>query len=78
MRVLALCAIVIAGSTFASAVESIYGWSNVKPVAQQTWDTGYKWSAEKLDYVYQLGDEVSNFQLKREEKTAQSNQSSVK
>ena len=48
MRVIALCAVVIAGSTFATAVESIYGWSNVKPVVQKTWDTGYRWGKAML------------------------------
>jgi hypothetical protein len=73
MRILALCAIVIAGSTFATAVESIYGWSNVKPVAQQTWDTTYKWGAEKVDQAFQLGDEISKIDLNRKDNTAHVN-----
>ncbi len=53
MRVLALCAVVIAGSTFATAVENIYGWSNANLVAQKSWDTAYQWGGEMLDRVYQ-------------------------
>lgn len=55
MRVLALCAVIIAGSTFATAVENIYGWSNVKPVAQKSWDASYKWGADMVEQVHRLG-----------------------
>jgi len=48
MRVITLCALVIAASTFASAVENIYGWSNVKPVAEETWQNGYAWGKQML------------------------------
>ncbi len=70
MRVLALCAVVIAGSTFATAVENIYGWSNVNPVAQKTWDTGYKWGGEMLDRVYQSRNAAPSSKLTRDDKTA--------
>jgi len=48
MRVLTFCALIIAASTFASAVENIYGWSNVKPVAAGAWENGYAWGKEML------------------------------
>ncbi len=38
MKVIAFCAIVIAGSTFTMAVEDVYGWSRVAPQAQAAWD----------------------------------------
>ncbi len=71
MRVLALCAVIIAGSTFATAVENIYGWSNVKPVAQQTLDSGYKWGAELIDRLYELRDAPPDSKTTREKKNAQ-------
>jgi hypothetical protein len=73
MRVLALCAVVIAGSTFATAVENIYGWSTVQPVAQDTWDTSYKWGAEMIGRVYQSGKPPHIPELTRNDKTAQIN-----
>jgi hypothetical protein len=44
MRTINLCAIVIAASTFAMAVEYVYGWSNVKPLTEDTWNTISQWS----------------------------------
>ena len=38
MKVIAFCAIVIAGSTFTMAVEDVYGWSRVGPQAQAAWN----------------------------------------
>lgn len=43
MRILTFCAIVIAASTLASAVEQIYGWDKVKPVAEEAWSAAYDW-----------------------------------
>ena len=71
MRVVALCAVIIAGSTFATAVENIYGWSNVKPIAQKTFDSGFKWGAELIDSVYELRDPPPASKSTREKKTAQ-------
>ena len=65
MRVIALCAIVIAGSTFATAVENIYGWSNVKPVVQKTWDTGYRWGKTMLDSDHQSRNAAATAKLTR-------------
>lgn len=48
MRALTFCAFIIAASTFTSAVENIYGWSNVKPVAEQAWENGFAWGKEML------------------------------
>ena len=44
MRVINICAVVIAISTFTMAVEYVHGWSNVKPVARNAWNTAYHWS----------------------------------
>jgi hypothetical protein len=44
MRIINLCAIVIAVSTFTMAVEYVYGWSNVKPLTEDTWSTISQWS----------------------------------
>ncbi len=63
MRVLALCAVVIAGSTFATAVENIYGWSNLKPVVQKSWDAGYRWGRAMLDPGRQSGNSVPSAKL---------------
>lgn len=65
MRVIALCAVVIAGSTFATAVEHIYGWSNVKPVAQKTWDSGYRWGKAMLDPEHQSRNAAASAKLTR-------------
>ena len=46
MKTLTFCAMVIAVSTFATAVEDLYGWSNVQPVATAAWDAAYGWGTE--------------------------------
>ncbi len=73
MRLITLCAVVIAGSTFATAVENIYGWANVKPVALKTWDAGYRWGRTMLGPEHQIGNAVSNAKLTRDDKTAKIN-----
>ena len=39
-----ICAVVIAISMFTMAVEYVYGWSRVKPLAEDSWTTAYQWS----------------------------------
>ena len=48
MKVIAFCAIVIAGSTFTMAVEDVYGWSRVAPQAQAAWDYTQELGAELM------------------------------
>jgi hypothetical protein len=45
MRIVNICAVVIAASTFATAVESVYGWGKVAPLAEQAWTTTYEWGS---------------------------------
>ncbi len=44
MRIINICAVVIAISMFTMAVEYVYGWSRVKPLAEDSWTTAYQWS----------------------------------
>ncbi len=44
MRIINICAVVIAISMFTMAVEYVYGWSSVKPLAEDAWNTVYQWS----------------------------------
>ncbi len=44
MRIINICAVVIAISMFTMAVEYVYGWSKVKPLAEDAWSTVYQWS----------------------------------
>jgi hypothetical protein len=44
MRIINICAVVIAVSMFTMAVEYVYGWSRVKPLAEDAWNTAYRWS----------------------------------
>ena len=44
MRTINICAVVIAISMFTMAVEYVYGWSKVKPLAEDAWSTVYQWS----------------------------------
>ena len=44
MRVINICAVVIAISMFTMTVEYVFGWSNVKPLAKDAWSTAYQWS----------------------------------
>ncbi len=43
MRILNICAAVIAISVFTMAVEYVYGWSEVTPLAEDAWNTVYQW-----------------------------------
>ncbi len=45
MRTIMFCAVVIAVSTFAMAVENVYGWAKVTPLAREAWASAYEWSA---------------------------------
>ncbi len=44
MKIIKLSLFIIAISTFASAVEDIYGWSNVKPLVEDAWTASSNWS----------------------------------
>ena len=44
MRIINFCAVVIAISTFTMAVEYVYGWSKVRPLAEDAWNSVYQWS----------------------------------
>ena len=44
MRIINICVVVIAISISAMAVEYIYGWSKVKPFAEDAWNIAYQWS----------------------------------
>ncbi len=44
MRIINICAVVIAISMFTMSVEYVYGWSKVKPLAEDAWNTVYQWS----------------------------------
>lgn len=46
MKTIAFCAVIIAGSTFAMAVEDVYGWSKLRPQAEAAWGYAYEWGAE--------------------------------
>lgn len=55
MKTIVFCAIVIAGSTFAMAVEDVYGWSKVRPHAEAAWD-----------YAFGLGAELAGIEARAE------------
>ncbi len=44
MRIVNISAVVIAISMFTMAVEYVYGWSKVKPLAEDAWNNVYQWS----------------------------------
>ncbi len=44
MRIINICVVVIAISISAMAVEYVYGWSKVKPLAEDAWNIAYQWS----------------------------------
>lgn len=50
MKIVNLCAIVMAASLFAMAVEYVYGWSNLEPVAQQAGNMVYQWTDGRLGW----------------------------
>jgi len=58
MKIVNLCAVVIAVSVFAIAVEYVYGWTNLEPVAEQAGNMVYQWSDGRLGWDA-AGDSVS-------------------
>ncbi len=46
MKTIAFCAVIIAASTFTMAVEDVYGWSKVRPLAEAAWSDAYELGAE--------------------------------
>ena len=58
MKIVNLCAVVIAVSIFAIAVEYVYGWTNLEPVAEQAGNMVYQWSDGRLGWDA-AGDSVS-------------------
>ncbi len=46
MKTIAFCAVIIAASTFTMAVEDVYGWSKVRPLAEAAWSDAYEFGAE--------------------------------
>ncbi len=50
MKTVNFCAVVIAASAFAIAVEYVYGWSNLQPVAQQAGNMVYQWTDGRLGW----------------------------
>ncbi len=50
MKIVNLCAVVIAASVFAIAVEYVYGWSKLEPVAEQAGNMVYQWTDGRLGW----------------------------
>ena len=50
MKIVNLCALVIAASVFAIAVEYVYGWSKLEPVAEQAGNMVYHWTDGRLGW----------------------------
>jgi hypothetical protein len=50
MKIVNLCAIVIAASVFAIAVQYVYGWSKLEPVAAQAGNMVYHWTDGRLGW----------------------------
>jgi len=50
MKTVNFCAVVIAVSVFAIAVEYVYGWSNLEPVAEQAGNMVYQWTDGRLGW----------------------------
>ena len=50
MKVVNFCALVIAASAFAIAVEYVYGWSNLQPVADQVGSMVYHWTDGRVGW----------------------------
>ena len=46
MKTIAFCAVIIAASTFTMAVEDVYGWTKVRPIAEAAWSDAYELGAE--------------------------------
>ena len=58
MRTVNICAVVIAISMSTMAVEYVYGWSNVKPHAEDAWNSVYQWSDQLLSGLVSAEDGV--------------------
>ena len=58
MKIVNFCAVVIAVSILAIAVEYVYGWSNLEPVAEQAGNMVYQWTDGRLGWEA-VGDSVS-------------------
>jgi hypothetical protein len=50
MKIVNFCAVVIAASVLAIAVEYVYGWSNLEPVAEQAGNMVYQWTDGRLGW----------------------------
>ena len=50
MKIVNLCAVVIAASVLAIAVEYVYGWSQLEPVAEQAGNMVYQWTDGRLGW----------------------------
>lgn len=50
MKTVNFCAVVIAVSVFAIAVEYVYGWSNLEPAAEQAGNLVYQWTDGRLGW----------------------------
>lgn len=58
MKIVNFCAVVITVSILAIAVEYVYGWSNLEPVAEQAGNMVYQWTDGRLGWET-AGDSVS-------------------
>ena len=50
MKIVNFCAVVIAASVLTIAVEYVYGWSNLEPVAEQAGNMVYQWTDGRLGW----------------------------
>ena len=50
MKIVNMCAVVIAASVLAIAVEYVYGWSQLEPVAEQAGNVVYQWTDGRLGW----------------------------
>lgn len=50
MKIVNLSAVVIAASVFAIAVEYVYGWSDLEPVAERAGNMVYHWTDGRLGW----------------------------
>ena len=50
MKIVNLCAVVSAASVLAIAVEYVYGWSQLEPVAEQAGNMVYQWTDGRLGW----------------------------
>ena len=51
MKIVNVCAVVIAASVLAIAVEYVYGWTNLEPVAEQAGNMVYQWTDGRLGWA---------------------------